>query len=136
MILHDLYCPTCSESMPDTMLESKWLDGTLVHFPCGTALQIVSGTRHHASIHASELCVVFRNAAGEIHYPGRNDVAPPTGYERVELRSFKEVEQFSRDHGCRNEIEGFDQRGTGRGFEYDGNPVLPPQWKEQIRWQE
>lgn len=136
MIFHDLRCPTCHDIMPDFPLPYV-PDGDIIHWPCGTACQIVSNSRHyHAAVHHKERCVVFRDKNGKIHYPGRNDVAAPAGFERVELNSFREIEKFSRENNTRNEIEGYEVRGTGRGFEYDGNPVAPPNWKEQIRWQE
>lgn len=137
MILHDLHCPACNETLVDFGLQTQWLDGALSHWPCGTSLQIVSGSRHHhAAVHSTERCVVFINADGKVNYPGRNDLPTPPGYERRELNSFREVEQFTREHGNRNEIEGFDQRGTGRGFEYDGTPDAPANWKDAIRWQD
>jgi len=33
---------------------------------------------------------------GKIRYPGRNDVPTPAGYERVVMRSLREVESFEK----------------------------------------
>jgi hypothetical protein len=59
--------------------------------------------------------VVFKDASGKIRYPARNDAPTPAGYERVQLRSLREVEKFERQHNVRNEAIWYDR--NGRGFD-------------------
>lgn len=40
--------------------------------------------------------VIHRNAKGEYRYPGSADAPVPAGFEKVELRTFAEIDQFSR----------------------------------------
>lgn len=96
-------CPNCHES------------GRLIFLP---------KHQHNTAFDASETTVVWMNAKGEVNYPGRNDVPVPDrlrqqGFERVELRSLREVEQFESKHGVRNERAWFD-KGSGRSFDHDG----------------
>ena len=51
-----------------------------------------------------------------LRYPARNDAPLKEGYERVTLRSLREVERFERQHNVRSEMAWFD-RGSGRGFD-------------------
>lgn len=131
MIWHDLHCPTCNETMRDFALQSSWDLRDLRHFSCGSPVEVISGSRqHHAAVHQRESCVVFRDASGKIRYPTSNTAPTPPGCERVELRSWRELQQFSREHNVRNELEGYEHSGsTGRGFEsepgFDGRPVAP-----------
>jgi hypothetical protein len=65
-----------------------------------------------------EAVVVFKDANGKVRYPGRNDAPTPKGYERVVMRSDREVSRFEREHKVLNEARHFD-RGSGRGFDDD-----------------
>ena len=40
--------------------------------------------------------VVFRNPDGEVLFPGRSDEPTPAGYERVELRTVRDIRRFER----------------------------------------
>jgi len=40
--------------------------------------------------------VVFRDSAGNVSFPGRSDAKPPKGFERVELTTIRQMEQFER----------------------------------------
>lgn len=51
-----------------------------------------------------------------LRYPARNDAPPKPGYERVTLRSLREVERFERQHNVRSEMAWFD-KGSGRGHD-------------------
>lgn len=93
---------------------------------CGAAAKIAWLPRHQfrTAFDASETTVVYMNAQGEVNYPGRNDVPVPDrlrkqGFERVELRSLREVERFESKHGVRNERAWFD-KGSGRSFDNNG----------------
>lgn len=66
--------------------------------------------------HEKDAVVVYRDAQGEIRYPGRNDQPTPAGCERVVLRSLQQVRAFERQHGVRNEAMDYD-RGSGRGHD-------------------
>lgn len=41
--------------------------------------------------------VVHRAADGSYRFPGRSDAVVPEGYEKVELRTIRQIEQFERD---------------------------------------
>lgn len=130
--VHDLQCDTCSTVIQDFLLSSipSWENSTLQHFGCGGRLDILWRARRRQNVQWSdrEACVVFQDAQGNIRYPGRNDVTPPPGFERVEMRSLREVERFSASHNVRNEIVGFDHGHDGEGFNFEPEPVAPPKW--------
>ena len=60
--------------------------------------------------------VVFRDGVtGKIRYPGRNDVPTPAGYERVVMRSLREVESFEKQAKVTCEAMHYDSgSGTSR----------------------
>lgn len=45
--------------------------------------------------------VIFKNAEGNVLFPGRSDERPPAGYEAVELRTSAEVHRFEREFSKR-----------------------------------
>ena len=55
--------------------------------------------------------LVFQNADGQIRYPGRHDARLPSGYERVYLRSLREVDAFERQHNVVNHVMHYDSNG-------------------------
>lgn len=81
--------------------------------------------QHSTAFDGAETTVVWRNPqTGEVAYPGQNNIAMPDryarrGFERTELRSLRQVEQFEKAHGVRNERAWFD-KGSGRSFDNDG----------------
>ena len=96
-------CPHCEET------------GVLTYLP---------RTQFRTAFDNSEVTVLWMTPQGEVNYPGRNDVPIPErlqaqGFERVELRSLRAVEQFESKHGVRNERAWFD-KGSGRSFDNDG----------------
>lgn len=64
--------------------------------------------------------VVYKDASGQIRYPGRNDQPTPAGYERVQLRSLREVDKFEREHNVVNERMHFDRNGRGMDDKFFG----------------
>ncbi len=48
-----------------------------------------------------------------VRYPGSHDCRVPAGYERVYLRSLRDVDRFERLHGVANERMHFDRNGRG-----------------------
>ena len=115
---HDLECADCHERIADFIFISA-ADAArpLKHWPCGGALDIVfSGAPVHQPWHPSDAIVVFKDKDGNVRYPGRNDVPTPDGFERVTMRSLREVERFEREHNVRSEVAWFD-KGSGRGSE-------------------
>jgi len=61
----------------------------------------------------AESVVVFRKPDGSIDYPARNDKPTPAGYERIVMRSDREVARFERDHGVVNHRRHYDSNGRG-----------------------
>ena len=64
----------------------------------------------------SSAVVVFKKPNGEFSYPMNNSKATPAGCERIVLRSLRQVEQFEKVAGVKNEAMHYD-RGSGRGFD-------------------
>ena len=61
--------------------------------------------------------VVHKDRRGNISYPGRVDDPVPPGFERVEMRDFRSLDRFCKEHKVQNEIQGCsDKGGTGRGL--------------------
>lgn len=48
-----------------------------------------------------------------VRYVGSHEARIPAGYERVYLRSLREVDSFERAHGVANERMHFDRNGRG-----------------------
>lgn len=65
---------------------------------------------------------MFENPkTGKVSYPGRNDVPLPkrladAGFERKEMRSLRQVENFEKEHKVLNQAMHYDS-GSGRGSE-------------------
>ena len=61
--------------------------------------------------------VVHKDRRGNISYPGRVDDPVPPGFERIEMRDFRSLDRFCKEHKVQNEIQGYsDKGGTGRGL--------------------
>lgn len=54
--------------------------------------------------------VIFRNADGHVRLPGSTDIAPPAGFERVELKTVHEVRKFEREMNQREHAKHEDSR--------------------------
>lgn len=96
-----LYCYDCGKHYFEKLLTvSKRKDS----FPCEAkrcrrkAEQVFKPT--HNSTFAKPI-VVFRNAKGEVAYPGDPTDPAPKGYERQELRTIREIESFEREIGSK-----------------------------------
>lgn len=111
----DLECQTCGEEYDDVFFRT--VPSQLIHWPCGGTLEPVFRLRPRvAQWRDSDAVVVFRDASGKIRYPDRNDRETPKGYERVTLKSLREVDAFCKANGVQHEASHFD-RGSGRGFD-------------------
>ncbi len=78
-------------------------------------------TRANAQWSDADAVVVFVNPNASdpqtrVRYPGQNTAICPPGYERVEMRSLRDVERFERTHSVRNEMVWYD-KGSGRGHD-------------------
>ena len=67
--------------------------------------------------------LVFRDAAGNVRYPGRTDAPCPAGFEPVRLRSLRAVERFEREHNVRSEMAWYDRNGRGHDDYIFGDKV-------------
>lgn len=123
MVIHDMICGACDEISLDRPYSDK---GTLCR--CGGVLEVYYGGRsaqNAARISGPDTLALWKHpATGKVLYPGRNDVPMPEryrqqGYERIELRSLREIDSFSRRHNLVNEAAHYD-RGSGRS--YDDEP--------------
>lgn len=125
-VLHDLIC--ANEKCEHTLLNHL---STNVGMKCPKCkrgrMETYYGNwgrsaRNAAALGIDEMTVVYENAAtGEVNYPGRNDTPMPArlsarGFVRREMRSLREVEQFSQKHGLINERAHYDT-GSGRNYE-------------------
>ena len=80
--------------------------------------------RNASAFGASEVTLAFRKPDGTYSIPMRNDAPTPPGYERIEMRTLREVDAFERRSGLRSERAHFD-RGNARGFD-DGDGLPAP----------
>ena len=66
--------------------------------------------------------VIFRDAKGNVQFPGRSADQPPKGYTRVELRSSREVFRFERemDMRCKREHDRSAEAEARRAAEVRG----------------
>lgn len=127
----DLACSTCDFEILDFFVMR--VPEHVIHFPCGGEMTEVWRPRNRrAQWSERDGVVVFRDpATGAIRYPGRNDTPTPAGYERVEMRSLREVERFEREHNVRSEVAWFD-KGSGRG----NDDWTPPRLRDLLQGRE
>lgn len=112
----DLECSGCGAEVSDLFVMK--VPDRIIHMECGSVFELVYRVRQNQVVQLSEkdAIVVFRAADGRLRYPGRNDAATPTGFERIELRTRSAVDQFCKQNNVRHEATDFD-RGTGRGHD-------------------
>lgn len=126
--LLDLTCTVCGIEVDDLFVTN--VPPRIVHLECDGEMEQVYRLRpRNAQWGDRAAVVVFRKPDGSISYPGRNDAPTPPGAERVVMRSLREVERFSRDHGVVAHIAGYDQ-GSGRAID-DDLPAPSRQSEEQ-----
>ncbi len=96
-----IYCYDCGKHyFEKTLSVSKRKDSLRCEFAgCKRKAEQVFKPTHNACF--KKPIVVFRNASGEIAYPGDPTDPAPKGYERQELRTIREVESFEREVGSR-----------------------------------
>jgi len=119
-VIHDLICDACGEVYIDVMSTS--IGSECIHCKQG-ALEIYYGNwgkRNAAALDQESKVTVYKHPeTGKVIYPGRNDAPMPeryqsAGYERVEMRSMREIDRFSKKHGVVNEAAHYN-----RGNAYD-----------------
>lgn len=113
----DLRCTVCPHEQANVICEEE----AILECPhCHAALEQVWWKRtvsRNAQWDDNTSVMVFKDAAtGKVRYPGRHDAKMPAGYERVYLRSLREVESFEKQHNVRSEMAWYD-KGTARGFD-------------------
>lgn len=119
----DYDCRSCGHSIRD-----KFFMEVPDVYPCpqcGAAMDrawyVLRGQRAQWS--DADSVVVFRDKDGGLRYPGRNDVPTPAGYERVVMRSLREVDKFERQHHVVNEAMHFDRNGRGMDDKFCGRDL-------------
>ncbi len=119
--LVDLVCKSCGHEERD-----RYVQIIPDKFECGhcggESEEVWWGIRstHDAQWGDRDAVVVFRDAAtGNIRYPGRNDRPTPAGYERLTMRSLREVEAFEKSAKVTCEAMHYDSgSGTARPDEH------------------
>ena len=119
--LVDLVCKVCGKEEHD-----KFFMILPDEFQCGACGGVCdeiwwgAGSGRDAQWSERDAVVVFINpATGKPRYPGRNDLPTPAGYERVTMRSLREVEAFERQHKVTCEAMHYDSgSGTSRPDDY------------------
>jgi ribosomal protein L32E len=103
----------------------EWFECTKCGYECE---EIWWGARRNRDAQWSDrdAVVVFRNGStGEYRYPGQNSVPTPTGYERVVMRSLREVEAFEKQAKVTCEAMHYDSgSGTARPDDYWRNEKM------------
>jgi hypothetical protein len=127
----DLQCP-CGAEVTDFFVMHR--PSRIVHLECGGEMEEVLRPRSRESTQWSERdkIVVFRGPDGKIRYPGRNDVQPPRGFARIEIRSHAALRQFEREHNVTAHVSGYD-RNSGRAIDDDLPASKLP--SERERWE-
>jgi hypothetical protein len=127
----DLECP-CGAQVDDLFVMK--VPEHIVHLECGREMEQVYRLRPTIPALEKNLAVVFRDRNGKIHYPGRNDLPTPKGYERVVLHP-SQMDRFCRENNVLHEDSNYN-RG-GRGCEGGGSDQrLPSEEKRYERFRE
>lgn len=121
-VIHDLICNECGAIVLD-------IPSTLIGGKCAECFRGVMeiyygnwGKRHATPLSPKDATVVYKHPrTGKVIYPGRNDQPMPEryrtqGFERVEMRSLRQIDHFSEEHGVVNEAANYD-RGSGRSYD-------------------
>lgn len=122
-VFHDYECNRCGAVVEDVPLR----DSPRKCASCKKGiLEIVFRSlqaRNAAAFDTHDMTVVYEHPkTGKVMYPPRNDQPMPARYQqagfvRKELRSLREVDRFSSEHGLINEHAHYNQ-GNG----YDSEP--------------
>ena len=113
-VIHDLICSHCEDVVLDVL-------STAIGTKCPDCkrgvYEIYYGNwykRNAAALDQESKVTVYKHPeTGKVIYPGRNDAPMPeryrsAGYERVEMRSLREIDRFSKEHGVVNEAAHYD----------------------------
>lgn len=114
--LVDLVCKVCGKEEHDKFF--MILPDAFQCGACGGRCDEVwwaPRTKKDAQWTEKDAVVVFRDTAGNLRYPGRNDRPTPHGYERLVMRSLREVEAFEKQAKVTCEAMHYDSgSGTAR----------------------
>ncbi len=124
--LIDFVCSSCGLREPDAIVEP---DSTRVCPDChGTMVEDwLPRTRHDAQWSDRDAVMVHVThdpsvpADCRVRYVGSHDARLKPGYERVYLRSLREVDKFEREHHVMNHRMHYDQNGRGIDDSYRGS---------------
>ena len=82
-------------------------------------------TRQSAEWAANEQVLVFRKPDGTYSYPGRSDKPTPPGFERILIKSDREMAKHEREANVVHERRHYDSNGRGM----DDDRTLAPMFK-------
>ena len=111
----DVQCVECGFEANDIFVMA--VPSRIVHFGrCGGAMEQVLRARTASHQWADrDAVLVFKNPDGTYRYPGRNDVATPTGCERVLIKDMAALRRLEREGGVVSHIANYDS--NGRSFD-------------------
>jgi len=118
-VVHDMICDRCGEIVYDLPLSKEGAKCV-----CLGRMEIYwhQRPRNAVAFSAEETTVVYEHpVTGEVRYPARNDQPMPEryrqqGFEQRELRSLREVDRFSKEHGMINERAHYN---SGNGYDQE-----------------
>jgi len=117
----DIRCLSCSHEQSDQLLDEH---DVVCCIRCGALTEQVWWKRPRGPAQWDDHTAVAVDICNDptcpedvrVRYIGSHDARRKPGYERVFLRSLREVERFEREHNVRSEMAWYD-RGSGRGFD-------------------
>ncbi len=114
----DIRCEPCEITIENVIVWKSGADVQAYCLQCGQIAIVDYFPRpvERTCWSPAETVVVHRDpATGKVRYPGRADSVPPAGYERVLIRSDREMAKFEREHNVVHEARHYDR--NGRGFD-------------------
>jgi hypothetical protein len=106
MILHDHRCPKCGKVFERMV---RW-DEERVKCECGGDASRIFISHREYRAQSFDPVLVFRDKSGHLRFPGRNQGAPPKGYEPVLLRTTSEVRKFEREVNAKERKRYFEHK--------------------------
>lgn len=121
-VIHDLICSACGAISVDAV--STLIDTSCIDCRRGR-YEIYYGNwnrRNAVPLNDKDSVTLYKHpGTGKVVYPGRADVPMPeryrnAGYERVQLRSLRDIDRFSQQHNVVNEAAHYN---SGNGYDYE-----------------
>lgn len=125
----DLTCSACGAEVNDLFVMK--VPERIVHLEDGGLMEPVYRLRPTPAALEKNLAVVFRDKAGRIRYPGRNDSATPPNYERIVIRP-ADMERFCRENNVCHEDSNYNRGGRGA----EGGSATPHLPSEEKRYEQ